>query len=138
MRLLKIVVLLSSLSSAAFAADAPNIVGTWIPVSFVTAHAGIGGELPDSDRPIFSTDPATAWALTIDAQDGAAFAGSSKGTSGSSGMFVGVFRLDGKRFVTSTVRGSAAGELIGDRLEICWTDNIPDFIGASCTVYKRQ
>jgi hypothetical protein len=53
-------------------------------------------------------------------------------------MIVGVFRLDGKRFVTSTVRGSAAGELMGDRLEICWTDNIPDFIGASCTVYKRQ
>ena len=88
MRLLTIVVLLGSLSSTAFAA-APNIVGTWIPVSFVTAHAGIGGELPDSDRPIFSTDPATAWALTIDAQDGAAFSGSSKGTSGSSGMFVG-------------------------------------------------
>ena len=138
MRLLTFVILLGSVSSTAFAADAPNIVGTWIPVSFVTAHAGIGGELPDSDRPIFSNDPATAWALTIDAQDGAAFSGSSKGTSGSSGMIVGVFRLDGKRFVTSTVRGSAAGELMGDRLEICWTDNIPDFIGASCTVYKRQ
>jgi hypothetical protein len=138
MRSLPLAVLLASLSSTAFAADAPKVIGTWVPVAFSSAHAGTGGAFPDSAKPTFVKDPAAGWTLTIDSQDGAAFSGMDKGPDGKSGVIAGVFRMDGQRFILSTVTGAAAGEVIGDQLEICWTDNIPNFIGAGCTVYKRQ
>jgi hypothetical protein len=61
-----------------------------------------------------------------------------KGPKGKPGTLVGVFRMDGQRFVMATDTGDATGEVMGDQLEICWTDNIPNLIGAGCTVYKRQ
>src|SRR5262249_57863624 len=105
---------------------------------FVSVTLGTSDALPASTKPVFTTDPAKGWSYTFDAQDGAAFSGMSKGPSGKSRYVVGVFRLDGKSFVMSTTNGSAAGEVEGDRIEMCWTDNIPDFIGAGCTIYKRQ
>ena len=48
------------------------------------------------------------------------------------------FRLDGKRFVISTTSGAGTGEIDGDQLEVCWTDNIPNLIAAGCTVYQRK
>ena len=58
------------------------------------------------------------------------FSGSSKGPKGTPGTLVGVFRMDGQRFVLATDTGDATGEVMGDQLEICWTDNIPNLIGA--------
>jgi hypothetical protein len=40
--------------------------------------------------------------------------------------------------VTSTGRGNHEGEVVGDQLEICWTDNVEKYIGVSCALYKRQ
>ena len=54
-------------------------------------------------------DPGAGWTLTIDAQDGPAFSGSSKGPKGTPGTVVGVFRMDGQRFVMATDTGDATG-----------------------------
>jgi hypothetical protein len=138
MRSLALAVLLAGISSAAFAADPPNIVGTWVPVSYAGAYIGTGGGVPDSNKPTFTTGVATAWNYVIDKQDGAAFYGASRSPSGEASIFVGVFGPDGKHFWTSTGRGNHEGEIMGDQLEICWTDNVEKYVGVSCAVYKRQ
>jgi hypothetical protein len=62
----------------------------------------------------------------------------STGPTGLIEKTVGVFRLDGVRFVLSTTSGGALGEIMGNQIEICWNDNVPNYIAASCTLYKRQ
>jgi len=119
MRSLSLAILLASISSTAFA-------------------AGTQGGHPDSNKPVFNRSVAKAWNYVVDRQDGAAFSGASKSPTGETGAFVGVFALDGTHFVTSTLRGSHAGEVMGDQLEICWTDNVANYVGVSCAVYKRQ
>ena len=138
MRSLVLAAVLVGLSATAFAADAPKVIGTWVPVSFASAHDGTGGVFDDAAKPSFVNDPGAGWTLTIDAQDGPAFSGTDKGPKGNSGTFVGVFRMDGQRFVMATETGDATGEVMGDQLEVCWADNIPNLIGVGCTVYKRQ
>jgi len=79
MRSLALAALLVGLSTTAFAADAPKIIGTWVPVSFTSAHDGTGGEFADEPNPVFTKDPGEGWTLTIDKQDGPAFSGTGKG-----------------------------------------------------------
>jgi hypothetical protein len=138
MRSLALAVLLAGISATAFAADPTNITGTWVPVAFSGAEVGTPEAISATDKPATKHDTAGAWKLTIDTQDGGAFAGSSVSPTGTSGLFVGAFRLDGKRFVISTTHGGSTGEVVGDQLEVCWTDNIANLIAAACTVYKRQ
>ena len=138
MRSLALAVLLAGISSTAFAADPADITGTWLPVAFSDAEVGTPEAITAADKPVTKHDTAGAWTFTVDTQDGGAFAGSSLGPTGKPGVFVGAFRLDGKRFVLSTARGGASGEVVGDQLEVCWTDNIANLIAAGCTVYNRK
>ena len=138
MRSFVLAALLASLSAAALAAEPPNIVGTWIPEKHVSARVGPREGLPTYDKPMLTHDLHFAWKLIIQNQDGAAFAGENIGPSGKPTKIVGVFRLDGMHFVMATEGASATGEVMGDRLEICLTDNIPVYVAAGCTIYKRQ
>jgi hypothetical protein len=138
MRSLALAVFLAGISSTAFAADPAHITRTWVPTAFSGASIGTPDAISATDKPDTVHDAGKAWTLTVDAQDGGAFAGTSTGPDGKSGPIVGAFRLDGKRFVMSTTRGGASGEVDGDQLEVCWTDNIPNLIAAGCTVYKRK
>jgi hypothetical protein len=137
MRSLAFAVLLAGISSAAFAADPANIVGTWVPTGLSAATIGTPEGISATDKPTTSHDIAGAWTVTIDAQDGGAFTGTGLGPSGKAPI-VGAFRLDGKRFVISSTNGFASGEVDGDQLDLCWTDNIPYLIAAGCAVYKRK
>jgi len=38
----------------------------------------------------------------------------------------------------STEGGAATGEVNGDKLEFCFTDAIPVYVAAGCTIYQRQ
>jgi hypothetical protein len=138
MRSLALAVLLAGISSTAFAADPANITGTWVPVAFSAAEIGTPAAISATDKPAIKHDTAGAWKITIDTQDGAAFTGTSVSPAGKKNLFVGAFRLDGKRFVVATTQGGSTGEVVGDQLEVCWTDNIPNLIAAGCTVYNRQ
>jgi hypothetical protein len=138
MRSLALAAFLALASTSAFAADAPNIVGTWVAVEHSSARIGPREGLPTYTTPNLTHDVNMAWKLVIDAQDGPAFSGNNTGPSGKTKLVVGVFRMDGKRFVMATEGGSASGEIAGDQLEFCLTDNIPDYAAAGCTIYKRK
>jgi hypothetical protein len=137
MRSLVLAAFLALLSVPAFAAYPPNLVGTWIPVEHSGARVGPREGYTTSTTPTLSHDLHLAWKLVIESQDGPAFAGHNVGPSGKSTQVVGVVREDGTRFVMATEGGSASGEIMGDRLEFCVTDNIPVYVGAICTIYKR-
>ena len=137
MRSLVLAAFLALLSVPAFAADPPNLVGTWVAVEHSGARVGPREGYATSTTPVLSHDLKFAWKLVIENQDGTAFAGHNVGPSGKSAQVVGVIRADGTRFVMATEGGNASGEIIGDRLEFCVTDNIPTYVGAICTIYKR-
>jgi hypothetical protein len=137
MRSIFLAAVLAVLSTSAFAADLPNLVGSWIPVEYSSARVGPREGLPTYATPNLGHDLKLAWKLVIESQDGAAFAGHNTGPSGKPTAVVGVIRADGTRFVMATEGGSASGEIMGDRLEFCVTDNIPVYVGAICTIYRR-
>jgi len=137
MRSIFLAAMLAVLSTSAFAADLPNLVGTWIPIESSSGRVGPREGLPTYATPNLSHDAKIAWKLVIENQDGAAFDGHNVGPSGKAHSVVGVIRADGTRFVMATEGGSASGEVMGDLLEFCITDNIPVYIGAICTIYRR-
>jgi len=140
MRLLAFAALLAAAATPALAAEPFNILGTWIPVSHAAARIGTtpSGAYGTYTKPSLVRDKGLGWNYTFDKQDGAAFSGISHGPKGKPEMTVGVFRMDGRRFVLSTDSGNASGEVNGDEIEICWTDNVPNYIAASCTTYERK
>jgi hypothetical protein len=126
-------------ATPALAAEPFNILGIWGPVAGASARFGPSPVYDNTtSQPSLIKDSSAAWSYDFDKQDGAAFAGTAKGPKGKTEAVVGVFGADGKRFVLSTETGSATGELAGDGIEICWTDNLPKYIGASCTIYRRR
>lgn len=137
MRSIFLAALLAALPASAFAADLPDLVGTWVPVEYSSGRVGPREGLPTYATPNLSHDLKIAWKLVIERQDGPAFAGHNTGPSGKDTGVVGVIRADRTRFVMATEGGSASGEIMGDRLELCVTDNIPVYVGAACTIYRR-
>lgn len=137
MRSIFLAAMLAVLATSAFAAGPPNLVGTWVPVEYSSGRVGPREGLPTYATPNLSHDLKIAWKLVIESQDGAAFAGHNVGPSGKSTPVVGVIRPDGTRFVMATEGGNASGEIMGDRLEFCVTDNIPVYVGVACTIYRR-
>jgi hypothetical protein len=129
--------LLVILSIDAVAADAPNIVGTWMPITYASARIGTHSQYGSTSKPSLNNSTDAAFKLKIDVQNGNSFSGSATGPKGKIEQMVGAFRQDGKRFVFSVANGSASGELNGDELEFCFNDNIPNYVAAACTTYKR-
>ena len=139
MRKLMLVAVILAGASPALAAEPFNITGTWVPVSGASARFGPSPVYDNTTaQPSLVKDSSAAWSLSFDKQDGGAFAGSATGPKGKTELVLGVIRADGRTFVLSTEAGSATGELSGDGIEVCWTDNLPNYIGASCTTYQRK
>ena len=138
MRKLVLAAVLVAGAAPALAAEPFNFVGTWIPVEHASARLGTSPAYDTTTQPSIITDNSAAWSYVIDKQDGAAFAGTAHGPRSKTEAVVGVFRADGAHFVLSSDSGAATGEVVGDGVEICWTDNLPNYIGASCTTYKRK
>ncbi len=126
-------------SSTAFAADMPNMVGTWKPVGGNQATALF---LPSHDlkakfqKPIVSSKE-LGWTFRIDSQDGPVFAGVALGPEGREKPIAGAFRPDGKHFVYATDNGSGDGEITGDTFNVCWTVSSEGFVAASCASYGK-
>jgi hypothetical protein len=139
MRKLMLVSVILAGVSPALAAEPFNITGTWVPVAGASARFGPSPVYDNTTgQPSLIKDSSAAWSYSFDKQDGGAFAGSAHGPKGKTELVLGVIRADGRTFVLSTETGSATGELSGDRIEICWTDNLANYIGASCTTYQRK
>lgn len=123
----------------ALAADPPSLLGTWKMADDDHAAARLGGGNGYFDpmkEPTFGK-PSDAWSYVFDKQDGRAFAGLAVGPNGKSEPIVGVFRQDGKSFLMSNATGSMIGEVIGDKLEICWSDHVKEWLAVSCTIYAK-
>ena len=139
MRMLVLAGVFAVAALPALAAEPFNITGSWIPTYRAAAWVGTHpGGAYSSTKPTLSNDVATAWSYTFDQQQGGAFSGYVVGPTGSKEAVVGAFHQDGRRFVLSTDFGSAAGEVDGDGIELCWTDNVPNFNEAGCQTYKRK
>jgi hypothetical protein len=108
-----------------------------MPMTRAAARIGTNPHYGTTSKPSLtdSTDGAFTW--KIDEQKGNSFSGSGTGPKGKIEQVVGAFRHDGKRFVFSVANGSGSGELNGDELEFCFNDNIPNYIAASRTTFKR-
>jgi hypothetical protein len=109
-----------------------------VPSSAPPPGSGRARRLPTCATPSLTHDLHFAWKLVITAQDGPAFAGYNTGPSGKPKDLLGVFRTDRICFVMSTDGGAATGEVDGDKLEFCFTDAIPVYVAAGCTIYQRQ
>jgi hypothetical protein len=139
MRKLMLAAVILAGASPALAAEPFNITGTWVPVSGASARSGASPVYDNTTaQPSLVKDSSAAWSFSFDKQDGGAFAGSANEPKGKTELVLGVIRADGRSFVLSTETGSASGELSGQGIEICWTDNLPSYIGASCTTYQRK
>ena len=121
------------------AADIPNLVGTWKPAG--DDHAGVRlgtatEHSPRQETPTFD-NPGHRWTLVIEEQKGRAFHSDGMSPQGSKQSLVGVVCRDGRRLVIATELGEAQGELVDDKLELCYVDHVPGRAAASCELYAK-
>jgi hypothetical protein len=116
----------------ASAADAPNVIGSWTRTD-VTMVLSKG----KSSKPLFiNRDSDQVWKLNIEAQEKGAFSGTLTGSIPKSQTIVGAFQADGKQFVFSTAAESGSGEVNGDEMQYCWTNQRA--VLAGCSIFKRD
>lgn len=118
----------------------PNLVGTWKMRGDGHAAARQGGGSTHFDRqtvPTFET-PDERWTFVFEVQNGRSFYGSVTGPSGRTTSFVGVFRHDGQNFIVSSQSGIILGEMVGADMEVCFADNVPDWMAVNCAMMTRQ
>lgn len=126
-------------TAAAQAGGVPDLTGTWklADQAFAASRVGSGnkyfGTLP---KPAFGT-PDQAFVYKIDKQDGRAFYGTATGPNGKSEVEVGVIRFDNNTFIMSSDSGTVQGRILGKKIEICWTDALPNWNAVSCGLYKK-
>jgi hypothetical protein len=112
------VALIALLSTKAIAADAPNVIGTWM--------ISTRGHSATSDQ---STQIASL-VVKILRQDGDSFSGTIIGPKGKTERMVGAFRRDGMTFIYSSEKTAGIGQVQGNEMQICRTD-------AGCAVLIR-
>jgi len=103
------------IAGSSFAADAPNIVGTWKASSGVYSTTGTESK---KAPPVLSQQP---WhsEIKIIEQKGRVFNGVSKRTDGSDLMFSGAFAANGKNFSISADKGIWTGTYEAGKLDYC-------------------
>ena len=120
------------------AAASFNILGSWTPVAAAAARVGTT-DAYSAPTLVLEKASAEPWSYTFDQQDGAAFSGTVTGPKGTKHVTVGVFRMDGQRFVFSTDSGAGTGEIVDqNQIQLCFTDNLDNFVAASCTTLQRK
>lgn len=118
----------------AHAADAPRVVGSWTSNGdMAAARMGKGPFFDPSKLTLYRDEKVISY--RIEMQDGRAFAGVVIGSGGKEAPFAGVFQMDGKRFIFSDSFGSGSGTVDGTRIELCWADNLPDYVSAACGTF---
>jgi hypothetical protein len=121
---------LAGSSLGALGADAPNMVGSW-------TRTDVTMVLSKGSKPLFvNHDSDQVWKLKIDAQEKGSFSGTLTGSIPKSQAIVGAFQSDGKRFVFSTAAESGSGEVNGDEMQYCWTNQRA--VLAGCSVFKKD
>lgn len=123
-------------TSLAWAADPPNVTGVWKSNGDMVAARYGKGPYFDPAKPTLYRDE-NVISYRIDVQDGRAFAGVVIGTGGKEAALAGVFQADGRSFLFSDSFGSGLGSFSDGRIELCWTDSLPDYVSAACGTFSH-
>jgi hypothetical protein len=129
-----------SITTISFAADANNVVGTWVGV----AHAAVLGVNSNHN----TKDPQavqfvkTQYTIVIEKQEGQNFSGYHFSKHGKKSSFVGAFRSNMKSGVISDKDGTIAFDMLGNNMmDSCYTHTVSSngtSTVASCYELKRQ
>ncbi len=110
-------------SAAAYAAEVPELTGTW---------NGVGPSVSNEEG--WETERSTS--ITIDEQRGRVFRGEVK-YEGGDDEFVGIIKADGKTILISDDDGNVTATMTGpDEMEVCYVAG-GDEATATCTLMKR-
>lgn len=129
-----------SIAAPASAADTPNLVGTWkVAGEMPMAHWGAGNE-HGLDAVATPTAKMTTsdWTLVIDAQNGRAFYGHAVSPKGGKEMQAGVIRRDNKSVLIAGDTATLEGEVDGNEMELCYSDNVTGKAQVFCVVMVKQ
>jgi hypothetical protein len=140
MRGLAVSVVVLGSTTPSIPADAPNLVGTWKAVAdtFAGVRLGPGTEHHQEHKTPTLATPAAAWTIVIEAQEGRTFHGYAMSPQGRKEPLVGVIRQNGRSVLMSQMKGSVQGEFIGNQLELCWTDHLPEVAHIACMLLAKQ
>jgi hypothetical protein len=127
-------------SAAAFAAESPNLVGTW--KSTGEAHAAVRLGPANDHHPQYDKasigQPGDAWTLVIESQEGRAFHGHAKSPKGKDEPIVGVVSFDAEHFLAAGGEAGLFGEFLGDKIEICYQDHEAERASVACFIAAKQ
>ncbi len=122
-------------ASQAYAADYPNIVGTWERVSGMRA---VTGTSQNKQTPVLTTAGESGLKMIkVSSQNSGVFEGEAKLVDGENHLIAGAFRKDGKRYVISSDIGTLSGEILGDEMEVCFTTLLTTVNIAGCYQMKK-
>jgi len=130
-------------SSVAFAADPPDLVGTWKATGEANGAAGISlgaksDHSPAAETPTFDDD-GPSWDVVIKEQKGRAFHGVAKAPEGGEVELVGVVSFDGEELLISGTNYAVFGEVVGDgKIEFCYQDHRDDRAEVDCFVAAKE
>lgn len=127
-------------SGIAFAAEPPDLVGTWKALPGTYASVRLGGDNdyhPEFSSPDFGK-PDEAWSIVVETQQGRAFSGKAVSPKGKSEAIVGVVSSDGKRLTMAANVAGLFGTIDGKQIEFCYQDQEGDRAGVACYVAERQ
>lgn len=127
-------------SAAAFAADPPNLVGTWKSTGEAHAAVRIGAASahnPQSDTASMGQS-GDAWTFVIEGQEGRAFHGVAKSPKGKDEPIVGVISFDGEHFLAAGGEAGLFGEFLGDKIEICYQDHLDKRASVACLIVAKE
>lgn len=122
-------------SSQAFAADYPNIAGTWERTSGMRAVTGTAQN--KQAAVLTSSGESGLQMIRVAEQSSGVFAGEAQLVGGENHQIAGAFRKDGKRYVISSDIGTLSGEVSGDDMEACFTTLLTNVNIAGCYQLKR-
>lgn len=128
-------------ASTAFAADPPDLVGTWKATGESYASVRLGDD--NDHHPEYATpsygEPGDAWSMVIKEQKGRAFSGAAVSPKGAEERIVGVISFDGDHLIIAGDEAGLFGEVLeGNKIEFCFQDHEDDRAGVSCYVAAKQ
>lgn len=134
------VLVIASGVGQAFAADIPDLVGSWKPIPDTDVSVRLGAanaHSPEYAKPVFG-DPAAAWTMIFEKQNGREAYGYALSPKGKKEPFVAVLNFKLDTLFISGLAWTSQGELIGDgRIEFCYQDQEPARASADCFVAAK-
>ena len=132
--------ILAIAAGPAFAADPPDLVGTWKATGEAHAAVRVGDRTehqPKYASPTFLT-PDNVWTIEIKEQNGRGFHGVARSPRGSEEQIVGVVSYDAEHLIIAGEEAGLFGEVLGDKIEFCYQDHDDDLAAVACFLAAKQ